>query len=374
MKFTCTKENLAYVLDLVGAVASKHVNLPILSNIFINVTESKVELITTNLEIAVKANLRAKVEKTGTFTVPAKTLSDYTRLLSDEQITLELKENELLVSCGSSSTKIKGAPADEYPVIPEVEEKTAYTIDVSSFKQALSQVVGSAAKNEIRPELSGVYFGFFTDYYKGLVLATTDSYRLAEKKISLDQGSDESKIIVPSRSVYEIIRLLSAVANKDKETKVRLWVSENQIAIRYEDFEMTSRLVDGKYPDYTQIIPNEFKTNTLILVDHFVKKIKAASLFTTTGVNAVSFDLNAEQNTVGISSTSTQTGEHTSEIDVEVQGEENSILLNHRYVLEGLQNIDTDDVEFKVNSGDAPCLFKPKDDDSYLYIVMPIRQ
>ena len=105
-----------------------------------------------------------------------------------------------------------------------------------------------------------------------------------------------------------------------------------------------------------------------------VNKIKAASLFTTTGVNAVSFDLSPEQKNISISSTSTQTGEHASEVEAEVIGEENSILLNHRYVLDGLQNIETDDVEFRVNSADSPCLLKQKDKEDYLYIVMPIRQ
>ena len=374
MKFVCTKENLSYSLDLVSGIASKQTNLPILLNILIQAEESSVRLITTNLEVGIKSNLRAKVEKTGTFTVPAKTLSDFVHLLPDEQVELELKENELSIKCGNSATKIKGSPSDEYPVVPEVEESHAYTIKADDLKSAMSQAVIASAKNEIRPELAGVYFGFFGENNDGLVLAATDSYRLAEKKIKVEQGKDEMKSIVPARSVYEMVRLLGLGKNRQGENEVRLWVSENQIALRYDDFEMTSRLVDGKYPDYSQIIPESFKTSTSLPLDLLVKKIKAASLFTTTGVNAVSFDLNAEQNTIGLSSTSTQTGEHSSEIEADVQGEENSILLNHRYVLEGLQNMGTEEVDFKVNSGDMPCLFKPNNKDEYLYIVMPIRQ
>jgi DNA polymerase-3 subunit beta len=158
------------------------------------------------------------------------------------------------------------------------------------------------------------------------------------------------------------------------ENNVRLWVSDNQIALRYDDFEMSSRLIDGKYPDYAQIIPDKFKTDAVFKANVFINKIKAASLFTTTGVNAVVFDLNKDQNTISVSSTSTQTGEHSSEVDAEITGEENSTLLNHRYVLDGLQAMDSEEVEFKVNSGDSPCLFKPKGKDNYLYIVMPIRQ
>ncbi len=374
MKFVCTKENLSYALDLVSSIASKQANLPILLNILIQAEEAGVRLIATNLEVGVKASLRAKVEKVGSFTVPARTLADFINLLPDEQIEIELQENELAIKCGSSATKIKGAPSDEYPVVPEVEEQNSYVLEVDTLKNSLSQTVLAAAKNEIRPELSGVYFGFFTERNKGLVLAATDSYRLAEKKVKIEQGDKEGSAIVPSRTVYEMIRLISLGKSKKNENTIRLWISESQIALRYDDFEMTSRLIEGKYPDYSQIIPDAFKTSTSLPNDLMVKKIKAASLFTTTGVNAVSFDLNAEQNTVSISSTSTQTGEHASELEAEVSGEENSILLNHRYVLDGLQNMTEDEVDFKVNSGDTPCLFQPKGKEDYLYIVMPIRQ
>lgn len=374
MKFVCTKENLSYSLDLVSGIAGKHINLPILANILIQTEESTVRLSSTNLEIAIKANLRAKIEKTGSFTVPAKTLTDFVHLLPDEQVEIELVDNELSIKCASSSTKIKGSTADEYPIVPGIEEKHAYTIDVENFKDALSQVVFAAAKNEIRPELSGVYFGLFTERFSGLIVAATDSYRLAERRIMVVQGVDETKCIVPSRTLYELIRLFGLGRNKQNESVVRMWLSENQIAVRYDDFEATSRLIDGKYPDYAQIIPDKFKTTAIFSASAMINKIKAASLFTTIGINAVSFDLNTNQSSIGISSTSTQTGEHSSEIEAELSGEENSTLLNHRYVLDGLQNIETEEIELKMNSADSPCLFKPKGKDDYVYIVMPIRQ
>ncbi|KKQ27538.1 MAG: polymerase III subunit beta protein [Candidatus Magasanikbacteria bacterium GW2011_GWC2_37_14] len=374
MKYTCIKENLEKALDLVSGTAGKQVNLPILLNILIQAEESGVKLISTNLEMAVKVQVRAKVEKTGSFTVPAKTLTDFVHLLPEEQVEMELIESELVIRCGSSSTKIKGMSADEFPVVPEVEEKHGYVLKVNDLKQAMSQTVFACAKNEVRPELAGVFVGLFTERFKGLIMATTDSYRLAEKKVPVEQGEDEIKVIVPSRTVHEIIRLLALAKEEQGESNVRLWISENQIAIRYDSFELTSRLVSGRYPDYTQIIPTSFKTTALFSISAMTKKIKAASLFTTMGVNAVSFDLNSSENSIAISSTSTQTGEHASEMDVEISGEENSILLNHRYVLDGLQNLGSEEAEFKMNGADSPCLFKAKGNEDYLYIVMPIRQ
>lgn len=373
MKFTCTKENISRVLNIACPLANRQGHLPILMNILINASSSGVEIVATNLEIAVKTNLRAKVDENGSFTVPAKTLLDYINLLPDSQIEFSLKNNEMVVKCVGSSTKIKGAPAEEFPVVPEIDEKNVYAISVNDFKNALSKTVVAVARNEIRPELSGVYMKFFGSRHNGLVLASTDSYRLAEAKVDIDQGGSEIEAIVPARTAYEIIRLLNLSKDGESETNVRVWVSENQIAIRYNGFEMTSRLVDGNYPDYAQIIPESFKTVAVFPSDVMGKAIKAASLFTSVGINAVSFDLNVDTKTVAISSTNAQTGEYNSEVDADLSGEENSILLNHRYVLDGLQQIGSD-VEFGINSSDAPCMFKEKGNKNYIYIVMPIRQ
>jgi len=375
MKFSCTKENLVHVLDALTGIAGRHAHLPILSNILIQVKESGVQCSATNLEIGMRANLRAKVEQEGSFTVPAKTLGDFVRLLPENQVHISLEGNELFIQCGASSTKIKGTSGDEFPVIPDVEEAHGYSMLHTAFKEALSKAVIAVAKNDIRPELSGVYFGFFTPRFNGLVLAATDSYRLAEKRVSVPQGTDEARCIVPARTVLEMIRLLSSAKSMDGETQVRLMVSDNQIALRYDAFELTSRLIDGTYPDYAQIIPNDFQTTALFPLEDMTIKIKAASLFTTSGVNAVSFDMNAGEGTVGVSSTSTQTGEHSSSVEAAVTGAENSILLNYRYVLDGLSQMDGgNEAQMRMNGSDTPCVFQEKGNNTFLYIVMPVRQ
>ena len=373
MKFICTRENLLLALDGVGGAAGKQVNLPILLNILIQADDAKVSFASTNLEIAIRAVVRAKVEEQGSFTVPAKTLADYAHLLSDEQVEISVSGNELQISCGNSSTKMKGAPAADFPVLPDVEDGNAYGILVEPFREALAKTVVAAAKNDIRPELSGVYFGFFTDRHPGLAIAATDSYRLAEKKLSVAQGDAAHVCIVPARTVYEMARLLGFDRGEAGESQARLSFGGSQLLLRYGNFELTSRLIDGTYPDYAQIIPSSFKTTAVFPADVMTNRIKAASLFSTTGVNAVSFDLNASEQNVGVSSVSTQKGEHSSSVDAEVSGEENSILLNHRYVLDGLAHM-AGDVELCVNSADSPCLLREKGKDDYVYIVMPIRQ
>src|SRR3989339_791725 len=258
MKLTCTRENLARALTLVSGAAGKNINLPILSNVLIKVDNQKAEIISTNLELAIIINLRSKIEETGSFTVPAKTLTDFVSLLSDEKVELEQKESELVIKCGKSSTKIKGIPADEFPVIPNLEDGEGFLVKAEDFKKGLGQVTPAISKNDIRPELAGVCFGFNQGEKKELVMAATDSYRLAEKKINVSQGDGKHRIIVPNHTAHEIGRILALVDGEQHEESARILVGASQLALHYGNVQLISRLVDGQYPDYTQIIPKDF--------------------------------------------------------------------------------------------------------------------
>lgn len=361
-------------MSLVTGLATKSVNLPILSNVLLRAGEQKVEIVATNLELAIVATVRAKVEVPGDFTVPARTLADFINLLGDEKIELEKKDNELIVSCGKSSTKIKGMPADEYPVIPTAGDGQGFLVSAEDLKNGLNKVNIASARNDIRPELSGVLFGFNLEESGDLVLAATDSYRLAEKKIKLIQGKENFRVIVPGRAAQEISHVLSAPNDLEAEKNARVIVSDNQIAVNFNNVQLISRLVEGQYPDYTQIIPKDFKTSIAFSIAKMVKEIKAASIFTTVGVNAVAFDIDTAGGEVKIASTSTQTGEYRSGLEVEIKGENNAILLNHRYLLDGLNSLTQEEGVLKIINGDSPCVLRGAGDETYLYIVMPIRQ
>jgi DNA polymerase-3 subunit beta len=374
MKISCTKENLSEALSLVNGVTGKNINLPILNNVLIKVLDNKIEFVATNLELAVVVNVRAKIESSGSFTVPARTLTDYINLLPNETITLEDKNNELIVTCKKTSTKIKGTSAEDYPIIPALPEGKGYLVNAIEYKTGLNSVINAAAKNDIRPELAGIFVNFDAET-KTVVMAATDSYRLAEKKIKLEQGQEDIKIIVPSRTASEIAHLLSfSNGGEETEKSARILVGDNQIVVSYNNAQIISRLVEGQYPDYTQIIPKEFNTTIIADTEKFTKEMKAAGLFTTTGVNSVALEIKSKTGTVEISSTSNQTGEYRSELAAEVKGEDGSILLNNRYVLDGLGNFNSPEMQLKVINGDSACVFTPKGDESYLYIVMPIRQ
>ena len=191
MKFSCTKENIKQGLNNVAHVAGKNINLPILSNVLIKCLDNSIQFSATDLEIGVQANIRGKVEKKGEFTVQAKLLTDYVNLLPNEKIDFELIENELVVICKNYKTKIKGENADDYPVIPKIEEKEFYNVDFEEFRRGIMETMFSAANNEARIELSGVYFEF---NQKELTLAATDSYRLSECKLKYKNSNTDVNI------------------------------------------------------------------------------------------------------------------------------------------------------------------------------------
>lgn len=373
MKLSCLRENLSQALSLVGGITGKNANLPILSNVLLRSDKQGLEIVATNLELATVVVVRAKIETPGTFTVPARTLIDFVNLVSGDRLDLELVGNELLISSGKTTTKIKGTASDEFPVIPEPTDGEGYVVQFTNLKDALQAVAPAMAKNDIRPELAGVYVGFKKNNSNNVVFAATDSYRLAEKQVPLEQGNVEKSIIIPGRSTQEISRLL-AVVGPIEESGVRIIVSENQLVVNYGPAHIVSRLVSGSYPDYAQIIPAEFKTTVIAPIAELSKEVKAAGLFSTTGVNAVLLQTTPVTGTLQISSTSTQTGDYQSELPVKTEGDENKILLNHHYLLDGLNQLAGGEAKIQIISHEAPCLLTGTSSDSFRYVVMPIRQ
>lgn len=363
---------MARALGLIGGLTSKNVTLPILNNVLIKVEEQKIEFVATNLELAVVVVVRGKVDATGAFTVPARTLSDFVGLLPNERIDFELVGGELALACGKTSTKIKGMGSDEFPVLPALGSGAGFTVLVDTLTTALNRVLPAIARNEIRPELSGVYFGFNTREAKTLVLASTDSYRLAEQVIALESGAEALGVVVPGRTAQEVARALSAA--EEGEKSVRLLVSANQLVVNYDSVQIISRLVAGQYPDYTQIIPQQFKTTVVIATSHMQKEMKAAGLFTTSGVNAVAVEALPEKKVISLTASSQQTGEYASEVECEVMGEAVTVLLNHRYVLDGLNQMASPEVKLQLAGPESPCLLTAEKEVGFRYIVMPIRQ
>ncbi|PIP66848.1 MAG: DNA polymerase III subunit beta [Parcubacteria group bacterium CG10_big_fil_rev_8_21_14_0_10_41_35] len=365
MKLSCTQENLARALAQVCPVATKGGTLPILSNILLEAKEGALRISATNLEIGISAIVRGKIIEEGTFTVNGRLFFDYVNLLSSDTVSLELEADHLRARSGRSQTKIHGLASEEFPVIPSMEAKNRYALPVADFSGALSQVLFSVAYSDARPELSGVLMKFDE---KILTLAGTDSYRLAERKIELKQAASQShQIIVPLRTVQELARVLG-----HEEGEIAISANENQVLFSFGEVELTSRVISGTFPDYKEIIPKNSTTQVVLDKDPLVRAIKSASLFCRQGLNHVSFQFS--QDKILVSSSSSQVGENMVEVPAKIEGKDVDIVFDYRYVLDGLHAIAGSEVSIELEGASAPGVFLPKEKDSYLYLVMPIKQ
>ena len=375
MKISCTQENLNQGLLAVSHIASKNTNLPILSNLLFKIENRALTLEATNLEIGITANIRSKVEEDGEFSVDARLLANYIALLPKERIDFELNEDNLKIECQKQKTKIKTQSAGEFPLIPKIAKENPCIVDIKAFRQAIYEVVFSASNSESRPELSGVFMEFTPNE---LTMAATDSYRLAEKKIALvENKSIDKKIIIPVKTLQEVSRIISIFREDsalENSENMEIYLTENQIMFSYNGIDLISRLVEGQYPDYTQIIPTGFKTKARINVSELVKSIKTSSLFTRNGIFDIKLDLNVGAKEIVITSSSSQSGENISSVSAEITGENENIILNYRYLLDNLQVINSDFVDIEVGDNNSPCVIRSEKDDKYVYIIMPIRQ
>ncbi|MEI7497999.1 MAG: DNA polymerase III subunit beta [Candidatus Falkowbacteria bacterium] len=378
MKFSSLEEHLKNGLFIVGHGTGKNQNLPILGNVLISCQRGEIKLSATNLEIGISCIVRGKVDVEGSFTVDAKILNDYITLLPNEKVDIEVLNQNLVISCANYQTKIRGLQADDFPVIPQLERVDAIKIDAQELRRSLNQVVFAVAGSETRMELSGVLLRVVD---QTLVLVATDSYRLAEKKILLGMADIENSAldisaIVPAKTIQELVRILGGIKDElDGGAKqVEIYLSDNQVMFVYDSVELVSRLIEGQYPDYQQIIPQNPKTRAEVEVEQFSRAVKAAALFTKAGINDVNLDIPRSKNELVISATSGQTGENITKISAVTEGEDNFVVVNYRFLLDGINTIAVDSVVLEVVDGNTPCVLKPKNQENYLYVIMPIKQ
>jgi DNA polymerase-3 subunit beta len=364
MKFSCTKENFAKGLSVVSHVAGRNANLPILDNILITAQQGVLTFTSTNLEVGIRSRIRGKVDIEGAFTVQAKLLAEYISLLPNERIDVELNDQVLQMKCAGHATAIRGMSAEEFPLIPEVKRVKEVTIQAEILKDAIQKTAFAVAMDDTRPEISGVLFSLSE---KSLTLAATDSYRLAEKTIPVEKSSEALRIILPLRTLQDLLRVLG------EAEMVQFYLGESQILFVIGETEIVSRLIEGQYPDYKQIIPTAYTTRVTASTDQLVTAIKTAGLFSKSGVNDIHIQIRPKERQLEIHGANAQLGEDTSTLAVEVEGKENSIVFNYRYLLEGLTSLDGEEVMLDLINPTNPGVVRPKSSDGAIYIVMPIK-
>lgn len=378
MNFSCTQENLAQGLSLVAHVAGKNVNLPILSHVLLQTDGGNLKISATNLEMATSVLVRGRVDEPGEFTVPAKLFQDYIGLLGEGKVELVVKDELLEIRAEGKSTSIKGMAATEFPLIPKLAKEVLFRLEAEGLRQAINQVAFAVSSSDSRPELGGVACYFNPAGAKDLlVMASTDSYRLAERQVMLSSGVGtdvEKKCIIPARAMQEVSRVLSGYKDEVGMPQFVEWsMTESQLAVSFGNVELVSRLIEGSFPDYKQIIPKQFRTNCRVKRTELMKAIRAASLFSRQGIYDVHFEMSTE-GMLTVSSADTGTGTHVAKLHAVVEGESNKVTLNFKYMNDGLGVMETDVVVLHVIDAMNAVVVKPADKEGFQYVVMPIRQ
>ena len=372
MKVEILKENLKSGLSVVEKIVGKNFSLPILDNVLISAEDNFLSLTSTDLETAIKIWVLTKIIKKGKVVVPAKFLSSFVSLLPNEKILLEEKKQGLYVECKNFKNQVQGFNPEDFPIIPEFKDAEVLEIDNKKFCNGLSGIVDIASPSQSRPEISGIYFIFSKNLLK---IVATDSFRLAEKTIILESPvKRDFSFILPQKPTKEIISILG-----DKEGKVKIFFSANQIMfefpmkeIDHAQVEIISRLIDGEYPNYEEIIPKKFKTHIIVKRDEFLNQIKAASLFSGK-INEIKIKINEEKKEVEVFAQDSDIGESKSSIIAKIEGEPIEVSFNHKFLIDGLLNIKSSEVLFEMSKEEGPCILKPVGDASYIYVVMPIK-
>ncbi len=379
MKLICTQENFKKAISIVDKITAKQITLPILKNILIETKDGRLFFSATNLEIGIIIKIGAKIEREGKIAVPSKLISEFiSNLPQEENIEIELNGQILNINCGKYKAKINCLDSEDFPIIPERKGEYQFSIKNDIFKDIINKSLSSVSLNDIRVEFTGVNLSFFDNK---IYFASTDSFRLSEYEIEVKEMDDYKEIknttaIIPAETLRELNKILHNSSDNDKTL---ITIENNQVFFDVGDIKMVSRLINGKYPPYKQIIPSEFKTEVLINKGELLQSIKIASVFTKKTDGEINIIVENDKNLI-VKSSLRESGENQTELVIEKNGENQDFVLNPRYLIDGLNVMDEVNIKIMINDSFSPIILKMvnnkdgKSVDNFIYIIMPIRK
>jgi DNA polymerase III subunit beta len=371
MKLSCLQENLNKGLGIIGRAVATRTTLPITQNVLISTDQSQLKLAATNLEIAISSWIGAKIESEGSITVPARVFTEFISSLPSDIISMNLKHHTLEIKCGRYEARINGLDAADFPPIPQVGDGFSTKVLAEELKQAISQVAFAAATEESRPVLTGVQ----TEFEGGkMTMAAADGFRLAVHRNNLiEPVKDKVAMIIPAKAYHELNRLMT---EPDQEIEITLNAQKSQVLFKLKGIEMVSQLIQGTFPNYSQLIPQTYGTKARIDVAEFQRAIKMASIFARDGSGIarviVTPGATAETGKVTISARADEIGDNVGEIDALVDGEAAKIAFNARYLADVLSVIKQAQVSLEVTTPSNPGVIRPVGVDNYDHVVMPM--
>ncbi len=400
MRVSCFQENLSKGLSIVGRAVSSRSTLPVLGNILLEAKNNQLRLAATNLEIGINCWIGARVDDEGAVTVPSRLLAEFVNSLPPEQIELELsvRSQSLHLRCANFDANIKGIDAQEFPVIPTVDngagpEETAealegrtIALETAGLTKMIDQVVFAAATDESRPTLTGVEVTFAQER---LSLAATDGYRLSVRSMEVGQAfTEDTSVVVPARHLGELGRII-ADADEERPVQVTVTQARNQILFRvwgegaenrgsFLQVDLVSQLIADRFPDYRAIIPKSHNTRTVLGTDALLQAARVAQLFARDNANIVRLKVQpGSEGGVGnlhLSAISAELGNSENKLDAMVEGDELEIDFDVRFLIAVLSQIDEEQVVLETTQSNRPGTIRPVGigDDEFLHVVMPM--
>ncbi len=362
MKLKVTKSAILEGLQLVQNVVSARSTLPILGNVCLTVEKDSLALTGTDLEVSVRCALDAKSTKAGGTTLPARRLLSIMREMPEENIEIEIDEKDVAtVKCGASFFKIMGLSEEEFPPIPKFAGKYNYTMEQATLKNMLKRTAYAASSDETRYVLNGVYLSFKG---KKLTMVATDGRRLALAENEMDFPKEaEVDIIVPTKAVNQLMHALS------DEGQVKIHAQENQVAFEFDGVLVVSKVIDGTYPNYKQVIPSQCEERVTIEREWLLTALKRVSLLTTDRSSSVKLAFG--KNRLELTTNTPDVGEARETLTIKFSGKEVAVAFNPEYVMDPLRNLECDEVYIELIDSLSPGVIKC--DSPFLYVLMPMR-
>ena len=363
MKITCSKDELTRALSLVGRAVSTRASVQVLGGVLLRASGGQLKLAATDMELSLRLVVDCEVEGDGAVVAPGRLLVDLARLLPDGEVVLEHKPEQgtLEVTCGSASYKLNTYSAEDFPKLPDAESAQTFTVDRPAFLETVSRVARSASRDESRPVLTGILVRFEGGK---LVMAATDSYRLSVKETEI-AGSEgaELEAIVPARALTELSRIAQ------DEGELQIGVQENHVVFGAGETWLTSRRIDGQFPNYKQLLPETFEHEVKLPREEFLEVVRRASVM---AQRNSPLRLRFAEGEVTVSAQTQDVGEAKESLPVPFAGEPLEIGFNPEFLRDGLESVESDEVALRLISPLRPGLIH-SDDEQFSYLIMPIR-
>ena len=373
MKLSCLQENLSKGLSIVGRAVATRSTLPITQNVLISAEQSGLKLAATNLEMATTCWVGAKIERQGSITVPARLLIDFVNSLPNDLIEIDLPASSrvLELKSGRHHARIHGIDAADFPPIPKISDGITVTVDAAKLREAITQVAFAAATEESRPVLTGINTELEDDQ---LNLVAADGFRLAVHRTTLgSRVSEKTTVIVPAKTFNEVNRLLG---EQDEPVEITINRQKSQILFRLKNAEIVSQLIQGSFPNYSQVIPQNYTTRAVVDLGEFTRVTKMSSIFARDASGIVRLVITPgtelSPGKLTISAQAEEIGGNVSQIDALIDGEEAKIAFNVKYLSDVLSVLRQAQVALEITTPSSPGVIRPVGVDNYVHVIMPM--